>query len=471
MAISKKAKYTLGFAATSCVMFAAFQNFTEVAPGSKACTTAKINEVLEEATPAKKSVKLNCSMKLNSSNVITKQVIIEGSASSGVVFNCNGATLENASDAIVIRSKTIVKDNVKSWDRPENVTVSSCKVNGGVRVYGMATNGEGADLRESSRTDANHTKRAQANAPKNIVLDKLKIASESRIALYVSPGVTYLTLKNSTISGTSALAIYLDAESGYNSILNNSINTITEKRELVAVDGSANNLIQGNKFSSLVNGGIYLYRNCGEGGTIRHQAPQKNQIVDNIFYYKGYKGGNPSIYLGARNGGKKYCGDDAGFAWGSSVNDGDLARNNIVTKNQIYVRAVNDMIISTHASNTLSSNITVTPETVRPVGGTAAVTPPAQSCTSVPASGSCGYDVGKYGDGQRGGVKGYYKLDNKCNYSVRVTASKIGADSGYVSGKSLTIVGDRGYKYTAQLSNSQFTLNSSGGQQVCQINR
>lgn len=468
MLVTKKTKYTLGFAATSCALLATFQNFRAI-PGAQSCSAAKVNEVLEGATPGKTAVKVNCSMKLNSTNVITKQVVIEGAASSGVVFNCNGATLESygGGDALLVRSKAITKNGVKSWERPENITVSNCKILGGVRVYGMAKNGEGVDLRDSSRQDANHTKRVQANAPKNIIFEKLKIASEARIAFYVSPGVTYLTLKNSAIEGSSPLAIYLDAESGYNSILNNSINTLTDKRELIAVDGSANNLIQGNKFSSLSNGGIYLYRNCGEGGTIRHQAPQKNQILDNIFYYKNYKGSNPSIYLGARNGGKKYCGDDAGFSWGSSANDGDFARNNIVTGNKIYVRGVNEMIISSHASNTVSSNYTVTPETVNnPV-----VTPPAQSCKSIPVSGACSYDVGKFGDGQRGGVKGYYKLDNKCNYSVRVVASKIGSDSGYIPGKKLTIVGDRGYKYTAELTASEFVVRSSGGQQVCQINR
>lgn len=473
MAINKKIKFSIGFAATATVLFATFQNFNNASPGAKACSVAKVNELLEPATEAKKAVKLNCSMIFSSAHVITKQVIFEGKAANGAVLECKGSTIRNEGDALVIRSKVVTTNNVRTYERPEGVTIKNCKIEGGVRVYGMAKNGEGEFLRESSRQDGAHTKRAQNNAPKNIMLEKVSIKSSNRIALYVSPGVTYLTLQKSSISGTSPMAVYLDAESGYNSFLNNSINTVTEKRELFAIDGSANNIIQGNKFSSLNHGGIYVYRNCGEGGTIRHQKPQNNKIQDNIFYYNKYKGGNPSILLGSRNGNRNYCSYDQGFAWGSSVNDGDYARNNIVTGNKIYVRSVKDMIVSNHASNNVSSNYTVTAETVNSVGTPPVIvkpapTPVSPSCQK--ASGSCKFDVGTYRDGQRGGVKGYYKLDNKCNYSVRVTAGYNGADSGYINARSVQVVGDRGYKYTASIADNEFVVKSSAGQEVCQIN-
>ncbi|MEA9357913.1 right-handed parallel beta-helix repeat-containing protein [Bacteriovorax sp. PP10] len=465
----------IGFAVTGGVLFTAFQNFTDVTnPGAKACSVAKVNELLEPATDTKWIVKLNCSTKLPAAQQITKQIIYEGKAASGATLDCAGSTIYKAgADALVIRSKVVMKDNVKTWERPENVTVKNCNIQGGVRIYGMAKNGEGLDLRESSRQDANHSKRAKDNAPKNIMLHKIKIASEGRIALYISPGVTFVTLQNSSISGNSPLAVYLDAESANNSFLNNSINTVTEKRELFAIDGSANNIIQGNKFSSLSNGGIYVYRNCGEGGTIRHQTPSGNKIQDNIFYYNKYKGGNPSILLGSRNGNRKYCDLDNGFPWGSSVNDGDYARNNIVTGNKIYVRSVNDMIVSNHSSNQVNTNYTVTAATVNSVGAPPVVTKPivtspGNSCQAI--SKSCGYDMGLYRDGQRGGVKGYLKRDNKCNYSVRVTASKNGADSGFINAKSVQVVGDRGYRYTAKIANNEFVVTSSAGQEVCQIN-
>jgi hypothetical protein len=77
------------------------------------------------------------------------------------------------------------------------------------------------------------------------------------------------------------------------------------------------------------NGGIYLYRNCGEGGTVRHQPPQNNFIAGNTIDNTGGYG----IWLGSRNGGRFYCNDDKGFPFGSSQDDGDFADNNTIRGN------------------------------------------------------------------------------------------------------------------------------------------
>ena len=99
---------------------------------------------------------------------------------------------------------------------------------------------------------------------------------------------------------------------------------------MLAVDGSSYNLIINNWFSGLNNGGIYLYRNCGEGGTVRHATPSYNQIINNVFYYDEYIGFNPSVFIGSRNGNRSYCGDDGGYPFGSNSSDLDYARYNVV---------------------------------------------------------------------------------------------------------------------------------------------
>ncbi len=73
----------------------------------------------------------------------------------------------------------------------------------------------------------------------------------------------------------------------------------------MAVDGSSWNTINNNRFASLRNGGIYLYRNCGEKGTIRITPPEHNTITNNSFYYKKYTGHKPAIYLGSRDYGRR----------------------------------------------------------------------------------------------------------------------------------------------------------------------
>jgi parallel beta-helix repeat protein len=218
----------------------------------------------------------------------------------------------------------------------DNVTIKRCKINGSIRTIGLGRNGEAQGVKASSIT-LGHTARAQAAAPKNTVLYKVTITGHGRIPLYLGPGTTRLTMSDSTINGRSdSVALYLDAESGHNIIRNNKINvdgdfTLRQfrVREVIAVDGSADNQILSNTINNAKGGGIYLYRNCGEGGTVRHQAPQNNFIAGNTIDNAGGYG----IWLGSRDGGRLYCDDDKGFPFGSSKNDGDFANDNIVKGN------------------------------------------------------------------------------------------------------------------------------------------
>ena len=211
----------------------------------------------------------------------------------------------------------------------DNITIKRCKINGSIRTVGLGHNGEAPGVKASS-IKAGHTERAQAAAPKNTVLYAVTITGHGRIPLYLGPGTTRLTMYDSTIKGRSdSVALYFDAESGFNIIRNNTFDIAGASREIIAVDGSANNQLLANTIKQASNSGIYLYRNCGEGGTVRHQAPQNNLIAGNtINNTSGY-----GIWLGSRNGGRLYCSDDAGLPFGSSKDDGDFADDNIVRGN------------------------------------------------------------------------------------------------------------------------------------------
>ena len=211
----------------------------------------------------------------------------------------------------------------------DNITIKRCKINGSIRTIGLGHNGEAPGVNASS-TRLGHTERAQAAAPKNTVLYAVTITGHGRIPLYLGPGTTKFTMYDSTIKGRSdSVALYLDAESGFNIIRNNTIDIDGASREIIAVDGSADNQLLTNTIKQAPNGGIYLYRNCGEGGTVRHQAPQNNLIAGNTINNTGGYG----IWLGSRNGGRLYCNEDKGFPFGSSNDDGDFADNNTVRDN------------------------------------------------------------------------------------------------------------------------------------------
>jgi len=212
-------------------------------------------------------------------------------------------------------------------------------------------------FRESSG-DRDHVIKAQNNAPKNIVLDHVNITGTGSNPLYFAPGVTYSKLINSELKGKSdKVGVYLDAESAYNTIENNFIHVSTAEDGFwakrigddrgwpqMAIDGSSWNKIIGNRFGELRNGGIYLYRNCGEGGVIRHTPPEHNEITNNIFLYTDYRGPNPAIYLNSRDYGWKerigHCSADEGKTFGSSISNKDHAQYNIIRQNKFYKRKI-----------------------------------------------------------------------------------------------------------------------------------
>ena len=258
-----------------------------------------------------------------------EKINLIGSAESGRIIDLKGGWLnEGKLTELVIRSE----EKEQGWDVPEKITVRNGRIRGSIRIFGQGVNGEAPKVRESSHREG-HTARAQAAAPRGIVFEDLQIEADHRIPLYLGPGVTGVTVKNCTFTGWSAsTTVYLDAESGGNRIEGCTFE-VKSGREVMAIDGSATNTITGNRFLQTSFGGIYLYRNCGEGGTVRHQTPQGNLIENNLFELKDLKPGSYGIWLGSRQGRRRYCEEDAGYPFGSSVDNRDFADHNTVRGN------------------------------------------------------------------------------------------------------------------------------------------
>lgn len=279
---------------------------------------------------------LTCSAKLTNGQSILRPIVLEGPQASHLRLDCNGGSIGQPNSPVHASSPTVMIRSEKSengkWRAVNNVTLRNCHIFGAVRVWGMGADGSYDDLRLSSR-QAGHTTRVQEAAPHNVRLEQVRITAHGTIPLYVGPGVTRLILEDSTLDGrTSATAIYLDAESADNTIRNNRILTRTG-REMIAVDGSARNTISGNRFDLHGKPGIYLYRNCGERGVIRHQTPSNNIIENNNF--TGASWLRPRLVVeNARNGRRSYCSADRGYPFGSSVDDRDNAAGNTVRNNR-----------------------------------------------------------------------------------------------------------------------------------------
>lgn len=177
----------------------------------------------------------------------------------GRVFDGKGKEFNNGKRTMIV-FQSVQKDG--KWLYPKDIVFKNWKINGALRVLGVGPSSDTTRVKESSRK-LGHTKRMRDAAPRNIILQNLRISTDEKIPIVFGPGVHAVTLENSAVVGKSrSVAMYLDAESGDN-IIRNNIFDLEASREVIAVDGSARNIITGNIFSSMSKGAVHVYRNSG----------------------------------------------------------------------------------------------------------------------------------------------------------------------------------------------------------------
>jgi hypothetical protein len=308
-------------------------------PAARPCTPAEVAELTASAAPDALPYRLLCRATLGPSDQIRRRILIEGAEASGAGIDCGGGVIGRPGLRTTTTAPTIgvwsrrIPGEPAHWSRPTDVVIRRCVIHGNVRIWGMGAGGAIDDLRRSSRT-VGHTARAQAAAPSHVWIEDVTFHATGSIPLYVGPGVTATQVIRARFVGRSdATAVYLDAESARTGITDSDFDIVTG-REQIAVDGSAGNRIAGNRLALRGRGGVFLYRNCGEDGVIRHQPPVNNTITDNVF--SGPARFRPRlVVVGAREGRRSYCDDDAGWPFGSSIDDGDNADGNVVARNII----------------------------------------------------------------------------------------------------------------------------------------
>jgi len=396
-------------------IFAEPQRVFEFTPAPP-CQGEERDALLEDTTVEQR---ITCSLTLEPHETI-KRPIRFGGASDGVMVDCQDQLRERDDKGnILVRwpdGKTRPGGSISNWgnnvemlkirsdvpgapdglevdpetgfyvgDRPENIVVRNCTVEGWVKIAGLQGAGDHA-LYASHDTDDRdengyplYVARARNIAPTNILFDNVTLIGNGATPIYLRHGVTRFTMINSVIRGKSKedVGVYFDSETTENTILNSTLAVSSDKglnrgREQIAVDGSSYNFIVGNRISGMDDGGVYVYRNCGEHGIVRYSTPSYNVIVNNQFVYKNYwhKGSKNeyAVYLSSRNGPyspstNPYCDHDrrvpgaepifnqAGFPTypidtnfpkdidTSYVTDNDNAHDNVVTNNEFLNRS------------------------------------------------------------------------------------------------------------------------------------
>jgi hypothetical protein len=306
------------------------------------CSAEEIADLTASADDAAAPYRLTCFATLPAGAVVSRSVLLEGAEASGAGVDCRGGAIGRPGQAGGLDQPTVAvwsRAGTTGWSVPRDVRLVDCTVHGNLRVWGLGR-GDMDALRVSSRL-ADHTVRARAAGPSGLRLEAVTLVATETIPLYVGPGVTGVRMVGGGFRGRSvSTAVYLDAESA-GAVIQGVDFDIDTGREQIAVDGSAGNRIVDNDFDLDGRGGVFLYRNCGEDGVIRHQTPSANVIAGNRFDDAAWVRPRP-VVVGSREGRRRYCGDDAGWPFGSSVDDGDRATGNVVAGNEVRYRWLPD---------------------------------------------------------------------------------------------------------------------------------
>jgi len=242
---------------------------------------------------------------------------------------------------IDLDGKTL-KDNIIVQGPVQNVTIRNGTIMGEIRLRPDQIDGQ---------STSGHTERIQAVAPSGLTVRNITFNTDgSTHQVYFGPGATGCRLINCRFKGQSVgPSVYLSPEGGDHLIRSCTFEASTgARREVLSIDGSAGNLITRNNFKQCRWGGIYVYRNCGENGKVRHQKPKQNTISHNSFNLRGMRplrisdgsGHQGSlvyvpygIILGSRQGDSAYCDLDSQHKIGSGISDLDYAQNNLIEGN------------------------------------------------------------------------------------------------------------------------------------------
>jgi parallel beta-helix repeat protein len=258
----------------------------------------------------------------------------------------------------------VLNDSIMIRGPIRNIKILNGRIKGEVRLRPL-------DIPDDSHTKPGHTERVRKLAPNNITLENIIFDTNGLThQVYFGPGSTESKLIDCTFYGRSlGPSVYLSPEGGGHIVRKCGFYAETGgRREVLSIDGSSDNLIEDNNFKRCTWGGVYVYRNSGEDGKVRHQTPQNNTIKNNKFNLTGMQmirfsngsGHQGSLFyvpygiiLGSRQGDSSYSELDSQYNIGSGVSNLDYAQNNKVINNTFSGDWLKRHILNNDVGNTV----------------------------------------------------------------------------------------------------------------------
>ena len=312
-----------------CIIFSSFfvfacsnVNHPAKVPGSKSKVVLNPSTTSQKKAQHKKKGS-TCPTFKSGNNRISQNMTLPGGCQysyvnfildkSNITFDCNGASLNGLRTA----NPNILFKEYNKKNKPlgsaflikaSNITVKNCHIKNyvdGVRIRSHIPAKAVRSLRAGNTAIEDQLR---SKAPKDINLIKLDILNSHKHGIFVERYVTGVNINQVRIQHAGNSGIYLESGTQRIKITQSEFtkNGFVDyrkrirypklakfRREAIAVDSSANNVIANNTFESNGGGGIFLYKNCFEhhkqGGQMpRFQHSDNNLIQANTFINESY---------------------------------------------------------------------------------------------------------------------------------------------------------------------------------------
>ncbi len=188
--------------------------------------------------------------------------------------------------------------------------------------------------------------------PRDITLDKVWVEDSRGVGIYVDDYVTRLRILGSRVTDAGSPGIYLEHSTREIEIRDSLISgngfgsfplpRLGEaRREGLAIDSSAHNRVEGNRFEGNAAGGIFLYKNCQEHiHTKLYSVPRWQWSEHNVIRGNTFRDEKVGVWIASRQSRDLStwdCGDKPYYA---DSHFPDYARHNLVTENRFESVAV-----------------------------------------------------------------------------------------------------------------------------------
>ncbi len=229
---------------------------------------------------------------------------------SGVTLDCQGAVIRGP----VTSSQRGIEIATPVTEALTRVRVRNCRVEGfinSLRVtrIGFRTLEPGEEF---------------LHPTSDIVVEDSTFTGSRGVGVYVDGYVSGVTVRRSVVRGAGSSGIYLETGSKWSRVTGNLIvdNGFRENgpggqafpfngvqlwfwgvgREGISVDGSYENVIAGNRFQGNANGGVLLYKNCGEHPDSGRYFERRDHATRNRIEGNTFTGGRNGVWVGSRMG-------------------------------------------------------------------------------------------------------------------------------------------------------------------------